>query len=210
MTIPVRPLQVLIGVSLVAAAVTGRTALLVRPWFVPLVVATGVLLLVGAARSRASTTPRVTPAAALLLVLPVVAGVALTPELVGRVPPEPTGTATVIGARIGDAENPLLAGGDGEVTILDVVLAEQQVGAAALDGRRVTVEGVATADGTVARQVMVCCAADARPVTLPLRGALPAPGTWVRAEGRLAADGPDLVLRVATVTPIPTPEDPLL
>ena len=60
------------------------------------------------------------------------------------------------------------------------------------------------------RMFMVCCAADARPVRIPVRGTLPTAGTWVRLSGRLTASGDRLVLAASRVVRIPTPEDPFL
>ena len=97
----------------------------------------------------------------------------------------------------------------GPVAKLLVLLAEREVGSVALDGTPVTVEGVVR-NGEIRRLAMVCCAADARPLTLRLTGDLPVDGTWVRATGRLAARPGGLILDTGRVSPIPTPPDPFL
>lgn len=203
-----RPLQVIIGAALLAAVLSGRAGLFVRPWFVPLVVATGLVLL--AATLRSERPHRLTASTAGLLLLPVLAGAAMTPELAGQAPAWGPSDGSAITSRIGDDGNPLLGGEGGAVTILQVVLADRELGAAALDGRPVELEAMVEGEGGLTRQVMVCCAADARPVGLATRGALPSTGTWVRATGTLTADGDRLVLEIEDVTSIPTPKDPLL
>jgi uncharacterized repeat protein (TIGR03943 family) len=69
------------------------------------------------------------------------------------------------------------------------------------------------------RFVITCCAADARPVRVAVRGLAPpwpAPDTWVevtgtwRPEPRAAEDDRPPVLDVATLTPIPAPANPYL
>lgn len=202
-----RPVQLVIGASLVVAALAGRMHLFVRPWFVPVVAATGLLLLVAL---RTDRPPRVPAATAALLLLPVLAGATMTPELAGQARPWTAADGTAITARLGDGDNQLLRGDGGTVTILQVVLADRELGAAALDGRQVALEALVTDASSLTRQVMVCCAADARPVSVATRGSLPPVGTWVRASGVLTADGHELVLVVETVTPIDTPRNPLL
>ena len=193
-----------LGVAFLAAGLSGRAGLFVRSWFVPAVLGAGALLLLVALRGRVALPG---PAAAILL-LPVVVGLAVTPGLAGRITTE-VGAARAVGARWGDGANPLLAGGGGDVTLLDVMLAERGVGAVALDGRQITVEG-AVRRGEIRRLAMVCCAADARPLALRLTGDLPADGTWVRATGRLRARGAGLVLETDRVAAIDPPSDPFL
>ena len=80
----------------------------------------------------------------------------------------------------------------------------------ALDGRPVTLEGMTSAGNRITRQVMACCAADARPVSLPVEGELPPVGSWIRVSGELRADDADLRLRARTVTGIHAPDRPFL
>ena len=193
------------GAAFVAAALTGRGALFVRSWFVPVLAATGLALVAVAWRG----TVRISTGAAVVLLVPAVVGLALSPAVAGRITTF-AGTGAPVQARLGDGSNPLLAGaGGGTVTVLQIVLAQEQVGAVYLDGRPVTVDGVV--DGhTLTRLVMVCCAADARPVSVPVRGPLPPQGTWVRVSGRLSATGGSLSIVARHVAAIPTPEDPFL
>ncbi len=134
----------------------------------------------------------------------------MTPGLVARVPAGAPGDGAAIESRLGEADNPLLTGGSGEVTLLQVVLAGRELGAAALDGRPVTLQAQVRGPDTLTRLVMVCCAADARPVGITVEGTLPADGTWVRASGTLAADGSTLLLRLDAAEEIPVPARPLL
>ena len=196
----------LLAVALLGAVLTKRAELLVRPWFAWVFVATALLLAAVVVRTRI----RVSPASAALLLLPVAVGVTLTPVLASRVS---AGTAqpTTLAARIGDGSNPLLGGGGGAVTLLQILLAEQQVGGVALAGRLVQVEAVVGADHTLTRSVIVCCAADAQTVDLPESGPDLGPtGRWVRVTGRLAPVGTQLVLAATSVTTIPTPAEPFL
>lgn len=207
--IEVRAVQILTGVALLTAVLTGRIALFVRPWFIPVVAGTGVLLVVAALRTRENG--RLTFAASGLVLLPLLAGASLTPDLVGRMPPPGAESAgAAIESRLGETHNPLLAGAGGEVTLLQVSLAERRLGAAALDGRAVVLEAMVADGQQLSRLVMVCCAADARPVTLRASGPLPPAGSWVRAAGTLTADGNVLVLQLDAAYPIDTPKDPLL
>ena len=196
-----------VGAALVAAVLVGRAGLLVRPWFLPLLAGAGVLLVLAGLRHDGGGVRRTTIG---VLLLPVVAGMALTPGVAARAPAGAPTDGSAIESRLGEAPNPLLAGGGGQVTLLQVVLAEREVGAAALDGRAVTLEATVDGGGQLSRLVMVCCAADARPVRVPVRGSLPATGTWVRATGRLVAAGATLVLDLTSVTPIDVPARPLL
>ena len=194
-----------LGAAFVLGALTGRGALFVRPWFVPVLLGTGAVLLLVAWRG----TVRMAPGTAVVLLVPVLVGLALPPAVAGRITTF-AGTGTPVQARLGDGSNPLLAGRGGDVTILQVVLAEQQVGAVYLDGRDVRVDGVVDSGNRLTRLVMVCCAADARPVSIAVRGSLPSKGTWVRVTGRLSAAGGGLSLQAQDVVTIPTPENPFL
>ncbi|HEX9823760.1 MAG TPA: hypothetical protein VGB51_05115 [Actinomycetota bacterium] len=200
-----RVIALLLAAGFVAAVATGRGRLFVRPWFLPGLVAAGALLLVAAWRGRA---PMGRPAAAVLL-LPLVAGIGLTPDLVGDIESRGAFDA-VLSRRLGEAENPLLAGDGGVVTVLDVALAEQQVGAVFLAGREVSVEGRVDADHAISRLAMVCCAADARSVRVMVVGALPAAGTWVRVSGTLGVSEGRVTIEAERVTRIETPEGPFL
>jgi len=66
------------------------------------------------------------------------------------------------------------------------------------------------------RFVLICCAADALPVTVALEGKIPdlAPDQWVEAEGLFILspfdNGSVPVLKVGIITPVPAPADPFL
>lgn len=195
-----------IGAVSVAGVATGRAGLFVRPWFVPVVATTGVVLLVIGTLPRS----RLASATAAILLLPVIVGASLSPAVVGRISSgriDPAG----VSRRLGDGANPLLQGRGGAVTLLDIYLAEQQVGGVILAGTAVTVEGTVSGREEISRLVMVCCAADARAVTLPVVGAvLPPRGTWVRISGPLQTRGDRLVLQASRVDRVATPEQPIL
>jgi hypothetical protein len=199
-----RVVALLIGVGFIAAWFTGRSGLYVRPWFAPVLGVAGLALAIAAWR----TPPAITRRAAAVLMLPVLAALGLTPGLVGKIPP--SATAGPIPARLGDSAERLLHGTGGDVTLLDIALAEQKVGAAFLDGREVTVEATVDGPGRIGRLAMVCCAADARPVSIAVIGSLPPKGTWVRITGHLAARGGGLALAASSIVGIPTPENPFL
>lgn len=206
MKTPARLILAALGVAFVTLAVSGRAVLFVRPWFVAGLVVTGLVVLLVAWRER----PSVSPSTALLLMLPVAAGLTLTPSLVGRIPQGPATTSS-LAARIGDAPNPLVAGRGGDVTLLQIMLAEQQLGGVYLAGRSVTVVATVAGPRTLSRSAIVCCAADARRIALSEVGAsLPRVGVWVRVSGRLALRGQKVILDAATVARIPSPADPFL
>lgn len=193
-----------LGVVMVVGALAGRATLFIRPWFVPVVLLAGGLAFVAGLR-RPGHGSRISAA---LLLSPVLLAIALPPSaaaspLGGRV-------SMQLPARLGDASNPLAGGRAGPVTLLDILLSESAGGAASLVGRRVTVEGVS--DGTrLTRLVMVCCAADARAVALPvLERKLPRSGTWVRVTGTLTIVGEHVAVAAATVTQIALPQQPVL
>jgi hypothetical protein len=201
-----RVVAIVVGLSFVAAAITGRAGIFVRPWFIPVLAGTGAVILAAAAAGRVSLS---LPAAAVLL-LPVVAGLGLSPQSVGRVSQGSGDTAT-LAARLGDARNPLLSGRDGAVTLLDIVVAESEVGGVALAGRRVVIVAVVAGPHRLNRSVMVCCAADARTIGVRAIGErLPPRQSWVRVEGVLTTQGTELVLEARRVRRIETPQEPFL
>lgn len=205
-SVSARVAALVVAAGLAADALSGRAALLVRPWFVPVLLATALLAGWAAARMR----DRLSPGAAFLLLLPVVVGASITPGVASRAA-QASGAASSISARLGDRANPLLAGAGGHVTLLQILLAEQQIGNVALSGRDVTVEAMADGAHTLRRSAIVCCAADGQSITVGEAGPkLPARGTWVRVRGTLTAQGNRLVLTATRVDRIPTPSDPFL
>lgn len=194
-----------LGAGLVAAAASGRAGLYVRGYFVPVLAVTGVGLLV---LSRVRP-PRMSGRAAVVLLLPLVVAFGIGPRQAAGVSQGQLSGG--LGARLGDGPNPLLAGRGGPVTVLQIDLAAEQVGPVALMGREVVVDAEVTSPSSVERLVMVCCAADARPVTLAVHGArLPAAGRWVELHGRLSAPGGSVSLTADQVRVIPVPAAPIL
>lgn len=195
-----------LGTGLFVAALSGRAGLFVRGYFVPVLAVTGM----GLCAIAWLRPPRLSRLAALTLALPLVAGLTLGPSEAAHVSQGIISGG--LGARLGDGANPLLSGAGGSVSLLQVVLAEDQVGASALVGRHISVEAQVAGPHLVQRLVMVCCAADARPVTLATGGVrLPPAGTWVRLSGALSVshDGAAL-LDIGQLQQIPTPGNPIL
>lgn len=194
------------GLALVVLVLTGRATLLVRPWFAPILLATGLLVAAVTLRHRIELSRR----GIVLLLAPVAVGLTLSPSVVGQVSQGAADPATLT-QRLGDPANPLLAGKGGDVTLLQILLAQQQIGGVALAGRTVTVEAIVSGTNRLSRSVIVCCAADAQSVSVAETGAaLPAAKTWVRVSGRLATRGDRTVLSASSVTKIPTPANPFL
>lgn len=194
-----------LGAGLLAAAASGRAGLYVRGYFVPVLAVTGIGLLV----LSWVRPPRLSGRAAAVLLLPLVVAFGIGPRQAASVSQGQLSGG--LGARLGDGPNPLLSGKGGPVTLLQIELAAEQMGPVALMGRAVVVDAEVASPSSVERLVMVCCAADARPVTLDVHGArLPAPGKWVELSGRLAASGGNVGLTVDRVSPIPVPAAPIL
>jgi hypothetical protein len=201
-----RAVAAVLGIAFLVSALSGRADVLVRPWFTWVLIATGLALIAVAVWSP----PAISAGATFALLLPVAVGLGLTPRVVGRVSNGEVGTAS-LSQRFGDSSNPLLSGKGGNVTLLEIRVAEQQVGAVYLSGRRVTTEAKVSGDRELSRSVIVCCAADARTLKLTEAGApLPDSGTWVRVSGRLAASKSGVVLVASKVAPIGVPSEPFL
>lgn len=201
-----RALVGLLPLALVAGVLTKRTDLLVRPWFAWVLIGTALLLAAVAVRTRLVLSPR----AAAALLLPVAVGVTLTPTLASRATQDAT-LSTTPAARIGDGANPLLDGRGGNVTLLQVLQAEDQVGSVLLAGRQVQLDAIVGGPHRLERSVIVCCAADAQRIALDEQGSpLSQPGRWVHVSGHLATAGTHTVIVATSVRPIPTPADPFL
>jgi hypothetical protein len=205
---PARPARMAVaalGAGLLAAVASGRAGLYVRGYFVPVLAVTGVaLLLVAWLRP-----PRLSRRAWAVLLLPLVVAMGIGPHQAATLSQGQLSGG--LGARLGDGPNPLLAGGGGVVSVLQVQLAAEQVGPVALMGRDVVVDAVVASPSSVERLVMVCCAADARPVILSVAGIhLPARGRWVEIHGHLSASDGRVVLDASGVRVIPVPTAPIL
>jgi hypothetical protein len=199
---------VAVGVLFLVAALTGVGGHLVRPWFLPALGVAGVLVVASATIVGRQTTATM----ALLALLPVAAwiGVAGQQPSVSAAPLAATGADGGPQRRLGDAPNPLLSGSGGRVSILQVLTASSQLGPAALNGRAVEIVGVSDGAGALSRLAMVCCIADARRVTLQVRGELPRKGQWVRLTGHLRAGDREIVLVPDSVESVRAPERPVL
>ncbi|SER69690.1 hypothetical protein CCYS_02650 [Corynebacterium cystitidis DSM 20524] len=176
------------GVLLCTLALTGAATDYVRPFFVPLILVAGVVLLIvgiwtiatvpGSGRPRNSAWAVVVVVALALLAAPGSLGSYFVDT--GRV----ATTATA-----GRIERP-----EGDVRLDDLVAAHS---AGIAEGAHITVEGFAGrgAQGTpsegrwfLARYVITCCVADATGVRITLLGPQPEQGQWYRASGRVTTD----------------------
>lgn len=195
-----------LAVAFLAAVVTKRADLLVRPWFGWALVGTAGLLAAVALRTKLAMSPRATAA----LLLPLAVGLTLTPSLASRATQDAT-LSTTPAARIGDGNNPLVNGRGGQVTLLQILQAEQQVGGVLLAGRQVEVDAIADGPNRLERSVIVCCAADAQRIAVAVKGKSLSPnGHWVHVTGRLGTSGTQTVIIATSVRTIPTPADPFL
>lgn len=195
-----------LAAAFLADVVSRRAELLVRPWFIWVLLGTAALLAVVAAR----TNLRMSSSAIALLALPVAVGVTITPSLAGRAA-QGTTQSTAPATRIGDGENPLVGGRGGRVTLLQILQAEQQVGGVVIAGRPVSLDAVVAGPHRLQRSVIVCCAADAQTIGVDERGVpLPPAGRWVHITGRLDVEGTRTILVASSVAPIPTPANPFL
>lgn len=200
-----RSVFALAGGGLIAAVVTDRGALFVRPWFLPVMLVAGVILVL----ASWATTHQLSASAASCLLLPLLVGVMIAPSRAADVFAADLTPSAELRPRLGEGDNPLLQGAS-QVTILDIALAEREVGRVLLVGRDVSVVGLVDDSDHISRPVMVCCAADARPVRLAVRGELGPPASWVRVSGKLAIRGGDLVLEPADIRQVPAPDRPFL
>lgn len=146
------------------------------------------------------------PAAAWLLVVPVLALILIAPPSLGGFAASRAGTATALakdrieqsaGAGTGSAESsmyPALAAGD-PVTLPMLDYAARAVfdEGRSLKGRTIKLTGFVTPGPNgkvyIARMIVVCCAADARPIKVGLSGKLGAAGRaksdqWIQVVGR--------------------------
>jgi hypothetical protein len=192
-----------LGAGLVAAAASGRAGLYVRGYFIPVLAVTALLALAWV------RPPRLAGRTWAVLLLPLVVAAGIGPGQAASVSQGQLSGG--LGARLGDGPNPLLNGQGGTVTLLQIDLAAEQLGPVALMGREVVVDAEVASPSSVERLVMVCCAADARPVTLTVHGArLPGAGGWVELHGHLSAGGGNVALTADHVRTIPVPSAPIL
>lgn len=222
-------LLILLGGATLHASLTNTYLRYVKAELRPWLIITGVLLVVlGAVTARRSDAasddhghehdgqPRV----ALLLLLPVLVLVVLTPPPLGAFlasnsQPRPPRQV----ARPVEVDNTPLT-----IDLSDYISAAVYDDGKGLTDREIHLVGFAAhrADGwDLTRMVMVCCAADAYPISVRVEGALaPPPDTWVEVTGRYvpAQRDPDLpptsmrawtvVVEASDVQEIPVPDEP--
>ncbi len=131
------------------------------------------------------------PRVAWLLIAPVLGLLLVAPPALGSYAAGQAGTA--LGSRQAGDFPPLPAGDPVRVSVLDYASRAVFDQGRSLGGRRVELTGFVAEgpDGStyLARMVLACCAADARPVKLALTGDAPEPGTvsadnWIEVVGR--------------------------
>jgi uncharacterized repeat protein (TIGR03943 family) len=161
------------------------------------------------------------PKVAWLLLAPVVGMLLVAPDALGSYEAERTGT--VVGAEEDRSTYPELPGDVDPVplTLLDYAARAIFDEGHTLEGHRIQLRGFILYDGDepqLARMVVACCAADARPVKIGFEGEVPAdlePDQWVEVvgvytprQGRDEING-ELVpyIEVESITGIPTPDN---
>jgi uncharacterized repeat protein (TIGR03943 family) len=130
------------------------------------------------------------PRVGWLLILPVLGLLLVAPPALGSYAAGQSGTALPVQD---DSGFPPLPDGDpAKITVLDYASRAIFDKGASLGGRSVQVTGflVAGEDGQppyLARMILSCCAADARPIKVGMAGSVPtglAPDTWVEVVGK--------------------------
>lgn len=161
------------------------------------------------------------PKIAWLLLAPVVGMLLVAPDALGSYEAERTGT--VVGAEENRSTYPELPDDVDPVplTLLDYAARAIFDEGETLEGHRIQLRGFILYEGDepqLARMVVSCCAADARPVKIGFEGEVPAdlePDQWVEVvgvyterQGRDEING-ELVpyIEVESMTNIPTPEN---
>jgi uncharacterized repeat protein (TIGR03943 family) len=194
----------LVGGAILRASVTDLYLRYVKEGLRPFLVAAGVLLVAAAVATlwyelrpgrrtgdddghgHSHAEPRV----AWLLVLPVFALLLVAPPALGSYAANRSGTALQE-----TSDFPPLPPGDPiKVSVLDYATRAVYDDGKSLAGRRVQVTGFVMVgdDGApyLARMMLSCCAADARPIKIGLAGAVPAglaADTWIEVVGRYTA-----------------------
>ena len=185
----------LLGGALLRLAVTGDYLDYVKPSALWLIVPAGLALIVVAAvtvRDVWKGRPEDghgDPKVAWLLLAPVVGMLLVAPNALGSYDAERSGTA--VGSEESRSVYPELPDDADPVplTLLDYAARAVFDQGRTLEGRSVQLSGFVLYDGDepqLARMVVSCCAADARPVKIGLEGDLPAdlePDQWVEVVG---------------------------
>ncbi len=122
-----------------------------------------------------------------------------------------------------DEEQPEVGAGEAKKGALTASLYDLAAYGDRYIGKRIVTEGMVAWDEKnegrfyLFRFVIICCVADAQPAAVLVEcpeGGRPAPNAWVRAEGiadTITVDGQTgVIIRDASLTPIPVPKDPYL
>lgn len=223
----------LVGGGLIRLAATGDYLNYVKPYAFWLIVPAGVVLLAVAAITgwQAWRDKREAhdhdghghgePKVAWLLLAPVVGMLLVAPDALGSYEAERTGT--VVGAEEDRSTYPELPGDVDPVplTLLDYAARAIFDDGQTLEGHRIQLRGFILYDGDepqLARMVVACCAADARPIKIGFDGEVPAdlePDQWVEVVGEYSPrQGRDEIngelvpyIEVESITGIPTPDN---
>lgn len=219
-------LLLLVGVSGVMISVTGTYTRYVKPSLFPWLLAGSVLVVLlaviaivrdvrngGASGGGEHADHHHHSGVLWLLVVPVVVLIFVTPPAIGA--NAANTTVREVSTDVLDRAYPPLPDGPApEVPLPEVLMRSAQDTAGTLDGRTITVKGFTLRSEsvtTLARIVIICCAADAQLARIRLGGPV-APriaelpdDTWLSVEGEVSGDPP--VLDVSRFTPIEAPEN---
>jgi uncharacterized repeat protein (TIGR03943 family) len=225
-------IMLLLGGAILRASITDMYLRYVKEGLRPFLLIAGALLVIAAAMTLWYDLRRPSsddehqhhePRVGWLLILPVLGLLLVAPPALGSYAAGQAGTAL---SNQQDSDFPPLPAGDpAQVTVLDYASRAVFDQGRSLTGRRVKLTGfVATGpDGApyLARMVLSCCAADARPIKLGLAGDAPGPGeltadTWIEVVGKYTdRSGSDPVngetipyVRVESWQQVPAPKQP--
>lgn len=225
-------LLLLAGGALLKISLTGTYLRYVKPGLLPLLLVGGaVLVTVGGVslwqviRDRAGgrlddhDSAHHAPKASWLLLIPILTLLALAPPALGSYQAGRNGTA--IPARASSDFPPLPDGDPVRISVLEYASRAVHDDGRTLAGRRMVLSGfVIAGEGGqpyLARMIVSCCAADARPIKVGLTGSLPgdlAPDEWIEVTGSYVAKAdrdpvngePIPYVAVDSVRSIPEPE----
>ncbi|MGH3735898.1 MAG: TIGR03943 family putative permease subunit [Micromonosporaceae bacterium] len=161
------------------------------------------------------------PGVSWLMVLPVLALLLVAPPAMGSEAADRTGTA--LGSAAESDFPPLAKGDPAKIAVLDYAARAVFENGASLGDRRVELSGfvILGKDGQpyLARMILSCCAADARPIKVALDGELPqlTKDQWVRVVGsydkRVVKDSVNgeriPFIAVEKIEKIPRPQEPV-
>jgi putative membrane protein len=214
----------LVGAAVLRASLTDLYLRYVKAGLRPLLLLTGVVLIVAAAatfwyeRRPADDRPHREPRVAWLLVVPLLALILVAPPALGSYAADRTGTALQPppGFATLSPDDPL------DLTVVDYAGRAVYDHGRSLGGRRIRLTGFITVGphGTpyLTRMVLNCCAADAQPVKVGLSGqvpAIPQPDTWFEVVGTYTSkqtkdsvnNGPIPFIDVSQARQVPPPRD---